>query len=217
MRGQAPLVAGACLRGQATRFAVTEGVWEKSVALQTTSKELLRPVLTEGMAWRLVQRVWPRVEPLVRGSAAIVIFLLLWELAPRLGLINRTFLPPFSEVVVKGVQYAAAGKLLPQVLVSVERAAGRLRAWRPNCRPIRRPTRLVSTTRSLSQSPSSAAASDQSRLPVSGLYPVLRNRLRHECRHYLLGGGLADPARHGKRREASGSSACEICAFRRTA
>jgi NitT/TauT family transport system permease protein len=60
----------------------------------------------------------------VRGSAAIVIFLLLWELAPRLGLINRTFLPPFSEIVVKGVQYAAAGKLLPQVLVSVERAAG---------------------------------------------------------------------------------------------
>ena len=40
------------------------------------------------------------------------------------GLINRTFLPPFSEVVVKGVQYAAAGKLLPQVLVSLERAAG---------------------------------------------------------------------------------------------
>ncbi|MBV8796921.1 MAG: ABC transporter permease, partial [Hyphomicrobiales bacterium] len=57
-------------------------------------------------------------------SAAIVIFLLLWEFAPRLGLINRTFLPPFSEIVVKGVQYAAAGKLLPQVLVSVERAAG---------------------------------------------------------------------------------------------
>jgi hypothetical protein len=117
-------VASACLRGQATRFAVIEGVWGKSVALQTTSKESLRPVLTEGAAWRLVQRVWPRVEPLVRGSAAIVIFLLLWELAPRLGLINRTFLPPFSEIVVKGVQYAAAGKLLPQVLVSVERAAG---------------------------------------------------------------------------------------------
>jgi NitT/TauT family transport system permease protein len=124
MRRQAPLVASACLRGQATRFAVIEGVWGKPVALQTTSKESLRPVLIEGAARRLVQRVWSRVEPLVRGSAAIVIFLLLWELAPRLDLINRTFLPPFSEIVVKGVQYAAAGKLLPQVLVSVERAAG---------------------------------------------------------------------------------------------
>jgi NitT/TauT family transport system permease protein len=94
------------------------------VALQTTSKETLRPALAEGATWRLVQRVWPRVEPLVRGSAAITIFLLLWEVAPRLGLINRTFLPPFSEVVVKGVQYAAAGKLLPQILVSLGRAAG---------------------------------------------------------------------------------------------
>jgi NitT/TauT family transport system permease protein len=95
-----------------------------SGALQTTSKGLLRPGLDEDAAWRFVQRAWSRVEPLARGSAAIVIFLLLWELAPGLGLINRTFLPPFSEVVVKGVQYAAAGKLLPQILVSVERAAG---------------------------------------------------------------------------------------------
>jgi NitT/TauT family transport system permease protein len=57
-------------------------------------------------------------------TAAIALFLLAWELAPRFGLINRTFLPPFSEVIVHGVHYAAAGKLLPQVLVSVERAAG---------------------------------------------------------------------------------------------
>ncbi len=57
-------------------------------------------------------------------TGAIALFLLAWELAPRFGLINRTFLPPFSEVIVHGVQYAAAGKLLPQVLVSLGRAAG---------------------------------------------------------------------------------------------
>jgi hypothetical protein len=51
-------------------------------------------------------------------TAAIALFLLAWELAPRFGLINRTFLPPFSEVIVHGVHYAAAGKLLPQVVVS---------------------------------------------------------------------------------------------------
>ena len=94
------------------------------VALQATSKELLRPAFSEGGAWRVAEKVWSRIEPLVRHSAAIVIFLLLWELAPRFGLINRMFLPPFSEVVVKGVQYAAAGKLLPQVLVSLGRAGG---------------------------------------------------------------------------------------------
>jgi hypothetical protein len=78
----------------------------------------------EGQGGRVAQAIWWRVEPVVRSSAAIVLFLLLWELAPRFGLINRTFLPPFSEVVVKGVQYAAAGKLLPQIFVSLGRAGG---------------------------------------------------------------------------------------------
>lgn len=71
-----------------------------------------------------VQAVWRSAEPFVRNTAAIAAFLLLWEFAPRLGLINRTFLPPFSEIIVKGVEYSLAGKLLPQVLVSVGRAAG---------------------------------------------------------------------------------------------
>ena len=69
-------------------------------------------------------KFWGRLEPFVRNSAAIVAFLLLWELAPRFGLINRTFMPPFSEVIVKGAQYAYAGKLLPQVWVSLQRALG---------------------------------------------------------------------------------------------
>ena len=67
---------------------------------------------------------WARLLPIVQSSAAIVVFLLVWELAPRLDLINRTFLPPFSEVIVRGAQFAAAGKLLPQILVSLERAIG---------------------------------------------------------------------------------------------
>jgi NitT/TauT family transport system permease protein len=76
-------------------------------------------------AWGpLAQSAWRRLEPFVRNAAAIVAFLLLWELAPRFGLINRTFLPPFSEIVVKGVEFALAGKLLPQMLVSLGRAAG---------------------------------------------------------------------------------------------
>jgi len=63
-------------------------------------------------------------EPVFRNSIAIVAFLLLWELAPRFGLINRTFLPPFSEIVVRGAQFAWAGRLWPQIWVSVVRAAG---------------------------------------------------------------------------------------------
>ena len=68
--------------------------------------------------------VWSRAWPAIEKSAAIVLFLLAWEIAPRFGLINRTFLPPFSEVIVHGVAYAAQGKLLPQIGVSLERAAG---------------------------------------------------------------------------------------------
>jgi len=64
------------------------------------------------------------LKPAFRNSIAIVAFLLLWELAPRFGFINRTFLPPFSEIVVRGAQFAWAGKLLPQIWVSVVRAAG---------------------------------------------------------------------------------------------
>jgi NitT/TauT family transport system permease protein len=68
--------------------------------------------------------IWARLQVAVEKSLAIVVFLLAWEIAPRLGLINRTFLPPFSEVILRGIAYAAAGKLLPQILISVERAAG---------------------------------------------------------------------------------------------
>jgi NitT/TauT family transport system permease protein len=92
------------------------------MSVQTT-QEAVAPGLTR--AWgSLAQSAWRRLEPFVRNTAAIVAFLLLWELAPRFGLINRTFLPPFSEIIVKGVEFALAGKLLPQVLVSVGRAAG---------------------------------------------------------------------------------------------
>ncbi|MDQ0392111.1 ABC transporter permease [Labrys monachus] len=84
-----------------------------------TSPPLRRGDLRPAGLWF---REW--VEPVLRNSAAIVAFLLLWELAPRFGLINRTFLPPFSEVIEKGAEYALAGQLLPQILVSVGRAAG---------------------------------------------------------------------------------------------
>lgn len=72
-------------------------------------------------AW---ETLWPTIELWLQRTVAIAAFLLLWELAPQFNLIDRTFLPPFSEIVVKGVEFAASGKLWPHVLVSVERAAG---------------------------------------------------------------------------------------------
>lgn len=87
------------------------------------SRALDRPSLEPAVSSRL-SVAWARVEPWLQKTLAIALFLLLWELAPRFGLIDATFLPPFSDVVVKGAEFAASGKLWPHVLVSVERAAG---------------------------------------------------------------------------------------------
>jgi NitT/TauT family transport system permease protein len=100
------------------------GLIGEAVVTTQSSDEILSGPTVLGESAGLVQALWQRTEPTFERSIAIVAFLLLWELAPRLDLINRTFLPPFSEVIWVGIQYALDGKLLPQVIVSVERAAG---------------------------------------------------------------------------------------------
>jgi NitT/TauT family transport system permease protein len=57
-------------------------------------------------------------------SVAILAFLLIWELAPRLGLVDRAFLPPLSDILVHGYYFAASGQLWPHIVVSLTRAAG---------------------------------------------------------------------------------------------
>ncbi|MGA4798369.1 ABC transporter permease [Streptomyces lavendulocolor] len=55
-------------------------------------------------------------------SVAIVALLLLWESAPRLALVDRTFLPPFSEVAVAWWGLAADGRLADDTLASLTRS-----------------------------------------------------------------------------------------------
>ncbi|MEU6370996.1 ABC transporter permease [Streptomyces sp. NPDC046931] len=62
---------------------------------------------------------------LVKGatkSAAIVALVLLWETAPRLGLVDRTFLPPFSEVARAWWELAADGQLADNARASLVRS-----------------------------------------------------------------------------------------------
>ncbi|TPQ23659.1 ABC transporter permease [Streptomyces sporangiiformans] len=62
---------------------------------------------------------------LVKGatkSAAIVALLLLWETAPRLGLVDRTFLPPFSEVADAWWGLATDGQLADNARASLARS-----------------------------------------------------------------------------------------------
>lgn len=58
----------------------------------------------------------------VTKSAAIVALLLLWEAAPRLGLVDRTFLPPFSEVARAWWGLAADGQLAENARASLVRS-----------------------------------------------------------------------------------------------
>ncbi|MFD7324073.1 ABC transporter permease [Streptomyces sp. NPDC059875] len=55
-------------------------------------------------------------------SAAIAALLVLWETAPRLGLVDRTFLPPISEVAVAWWALAADGQLADNTYASLVRS-----------------------------------------------------------------------------------------------
>lgn len=58
----------------------------------------------------------------VKKYAAVIAFILMWELASRLGLVNPLFIPPFSGVLECIWELAADGVLLEHTLVSLQRA-----------------------------------------------------------------------------------------------
>ncbi|EHR01124.1 ABC transporter permease [Bradyrhizobium sp. WSM471] len=55
-------------------------------------------------------------------SLLLIALLAAWEAAPRLGLIDTVFLPPFSEVIAAGWQLAQTGELYDDVSASLLRA-----------------------------------------------------------------------------------------------
>jgi NitT/TauT family transport system permease protein len=60
---------------------------------------------------------------LMRRCLAITLFCLAWELLPRMGLVNRVFLPPFSEVITAAQQLLLSGALLEHALASIFRSS----------------------------------------------------------------------------------------------
>ncbi|QJC50631.1 ABC transporter permease [Paenibacillus albicereus] len=62
----------------------------------------------------------------LRGSAAILALALVWETAPRLGLVDATFLPPLSEVLRAWGELAVSGSLLENFQASIARSLGGL-------------------------------------------------------------------------------------------
>ncbi|MFC9288964.1 ABC transporter permease [Streptomyces sp. NPDC057052] len=74
------------------------------------------------LARRAVRRLPYLVVKGATRSAAIVALVLLWETAPRLGLVDRTFLPPFSEVARAWWGLAADGQLADNTRASLVRS-----------------------------------------------------------------------------------------------
>jgi NitT/TauT family transport system permease protein len=65
------------------------------------------------------------VDALLTGVgkiAAIAVLLAVWEVAPLLGLVDATFLPPFSTVVAAWWDLAVSGKLLDNTQASLVRS-----------------------------------------------------------------------------------------------
>lgn len=66
----------------------------------------------------------PRQVPaFVYGLPLLVAFFNLWEIAPRLGWLNRIFFPPLSEVCVAWYAMLLDGTLVANIGISLERAA----------------------------------------------------------------------------------------------
>ena len=62
-----------------------------------------------------------RIKTLALRSSAIVAFILLWEAAPVLGLINPIFIPPPSVIAGKIYELSLSGELLMHIIASLER------------------------------------------------------------------------------------------------
>jgi NitT/TauT family transport system permease protein len=57
-----------------------------------------------------------------RKSIAVIAFLTLWEIAPKIGLVDRTFIPVLSDIFVNMWTQLSTGKLHTHIIVSLRRA-----------------------------------------------------------------------------------------------
>ncbi|GAA0965342.1 ABC transporter permease [Acrocarpospora macrocephala] len=69
-----------------------------------------------------LRRVIRKVTSLGRRSAAVALLLVVWETFPRLGVVDRVFLPPLSEVVGAWYELALKGELGEHVGASLGRS-----------------------------------------------------------------------------------------------
>src|SRR5688572_5495717 len=65
---------------------------------------------------------WLEPRELARRWAAIALFLALWEIAPRAGLISASYVAPFSDVALRLASGLASGELVRHLFASLGRS-----------------------------------------------------------------------------------------------
>ncbi|MCU1647291.1 MAG: putative transporter, rane protein [Nocardia sp.] len=99
-----------------------------SSALQVAETPVLSPPappLTPAapVPWSRVARVGGRLAwRIVKPSLVIGAFLVLWQLAPKLGLVDPVFLPPLSDVWSAGLELIRNGQMQENVSASLTRS-----------------------------------------------------------------------------------------------
>lgn len=67
-------------------------------------------------------RLWPLALQALQRGGILIAFFALWEVAPRIGLAEPTFLPPLSEVLAAGFTLIANGQLFEHLGASLMRS-----------------------------------------------------------------------------------------------
>ena len=71
---------------------------------------------------KLIRFSFHWIQKLVKQTAVIILLLLFWEVAPRIGMTDPTFFPPFSKVVEGWWGLVVSGELLAHFQASIVRS-----------------------------------------------------------------------------------------------
>ncbi|KQX51678.1 MULTISPECIES: ABC transporter permease [unclassified Paenibacillus] len=81
-------------------------------------------VLREKESFDVVSWSLAKLRKLFKNAIVIVALLFVWEVAPRAGLVDRTFFPPISEIAAAWWQLLLSGDLIEHTIASLSRSLG---------------------------------------------------------------------------------------------
>ena len=93
-----------------------------SAVSEPSEPTALRKAGNRAVTERRLAKAWSVAGTAGKSSVAIIAFLALWQAAPNLGWVDRTFLPPFTEVLAAWWDLAKSGDLWANAQASLSRS-----------------------------------------------------------------------------------------------